>query len=90
MKPTPLEDRRANTYRAWREGQTDSLRPPSSFARPPQSSRLLMIVAIVAAIALFVLIASYALSVPPAHLLIIAFALLCALGWLFGKKKERP
>jgi uncharacterized protein (DUF2062 family) len=88
MTPTPLEDRRANAYRAWREGQTGSLRPSPSFTKPPKGSRVLKIVAIIAAVVMLVAIGSYLAAIPPAHLLIIAALCLVPLGWLINQTKK--
>lgn len=86
---TPNNPKQA--YRDWRARETNSLRPPPSFAKPPPGSRLLLAVAILAAIVLVVIVGGYVASIPPAHLLIIGAVCLWPLGWLRKKtKKEQP
>ncbi len=68
---------------------TNSLRPPPSFGKPPPATRSfsLLIVAMVMALVLAGVAISYIAKIPPAHLLIITTGLLWV-GWQVRKGRR--
>jgi hypothetical protein len=73
-------DRLAEIIRNNRKAGTNSLRPPPSFGQQPPTSPVVLVIAIIAVSLLAIVVVPFALSVSPAHALIIGAACLW-LGW---------